>query len=542
MPQPLRSALPLALVAALAAPALAVTGATGATGALAAPPPAASEASATLVDGCGRVDSLTIDGPAGSRYTIDVLPDGKALPAPKPTKDNPTPAVPGRYADVPAGTWTRPVDASTGYVLVRVVTEDGRYVPLTGPGGVRGTETFRLTNDDCVTPAEVTFDDQPGRDNDTYTIPSVTGVTYSPGKPGTQRGSGTVVVTATPAKGYRLADEDGEPLPPEKTRWSTTFDPSMTVEVPEDKAPTFQAGSGKDGNAVLLANVPGVAWFVDGKPAKGGKEAVTAVKIGSARSVTVTAASAEPALYTIEGVTSWTVSASSGPEYGHNKTIPVVAAPGPLAGITPTSSVVRWAPPVGAQGPFTYDVSTRIISVDRRGRRVATGWRAWLAKSDRTQAVVSGNPGTAVEVVVRMYGPDGTRSAWSAPTSVVVPLDVRRNAGRAGRAWAYAADKRAIGGSTLVTRARGASWSAPTTPTNRIDVWFGTHPLGGNADVYVDGRKRATVSTRSYTGRATPRQRLVALPVSWGRHTVTIVNRPVGGRSVLHLDGIAYGR
>src|SRR5690606_4061817 len=79
-----------------------------------------------------------------------------------------------------------------------------------------------------VTPAEVTFDDRPGADEDTYTVPRSTGVEYLVDgevvAAGTHAGEGAVTVTARARSGFVLADGA-------TTEWSHTF--STEGEEPE---------------------------------------------------------------------------------------------------------------------------------------------------------------------------------------------------------------------------------------------------------------------------------------------------------------------
>src|SRR5690606_38754836 len=80
----------------------------------------------------------------------------------------------------------------------------------------------------AVTPAEVTFDDRPGADEDTYTVPRSTGVEYLVDgevvAAGTYPGAGAVTVTARALDGFVLADGA-------TTEWSHTF--STEGEEPE---------------------------------------------------------------------------------------------------------------------------------------------------------------------------------------------------------------------------------------------------------------------------------------------------------------------
>jgi|GEM_PF-994088 len=86
-----------------------------------------------------------------------------------------------------------------------------------------------------ATPAPVTFHDACGYADDTYTIPTTTGVNYQVNgitkAAGTYHGSGTVTVTAVAQNGYTLSGT---------TTWSHTFtDEDCTVQItPEQPQPT----------------------------------------------------------------------------------------------------------------------------------------------------------------------------------------------------------------------------------------------------------------------------------------------------------------
>lgn len=99
------------------------------------------------------------------------------------------------------------------------------------------------------------------------------------------------------------------------------------------------------------------------------------------------------------------------------------------------------------------------------------------------------------------------------------------------------ADAASIGGDLVNMTGPGASWTLRTRHTDRVDLSFATGPTTGNVDIYLDGRKVRTVSTYSATWQR--RNHLVTVPVTWGQHTVKVVNRPVGKRTTSLID--AYG-
>ncbi|WP_152192670.1 glycoside hydrolase family 3 protein [Georgenia satyanarayanai] len=112
----------------------------------------------------------------------------------------------------------------TGRLPVAVTAEDGTVLAEVG-FGLRRTEE--------VTPADVTFTDRPGTEDDAVVIPATTGVAYlvdgEPASPGSYPATGSVVVTAVadPASAYHLADDATD-------RWEHTFDTSSPAPAPED--------------------------------------------------------------------------------------------------------------------------------------------------------------------------------------------------------------------------------------------------------------------------------------------------------------------
>lgn len=508
-----------ALVATLAATAL--------------PAAAADGPVATLNDGCGRVDSVVVDDNRGTYFV-----EFPSVPASSPELMN---------SGGSGSEWERnpfsPLEAKASKGLaVRVVDEDGKYVPFVIDGVARGTETFVLTNEDCVVPLAPEFTDEDGSDNDTVTIPAVRGVKYS-GKPGTSPGKGRVVVTATPEKGYRFADEDGTPIPASDTTWSHTFGAVRTVEVPEGAEPGFRKGAtvtvtkGKKTtretlpNVVILTHVAGVTWLVDGKPAKtSDKQPRLEVPVGTKASVVVDAVASNAKTVALDGTTSWTVGVS-----GRVSTVPIVSAPNHLAGMPAGRAGVRWSVPFGVDGDYRYDVQFRSIEL-KGARRVVWPWKKWASETGLKQGTLSGRPGGVYEVRARSIDGSGKASAWSRPGRVLVPLDITTGP---KRSWGVVKDRTAMSGTIVRSTRRGATWTTKTVATDQINIWYSAGPMGGKAKVYVDGRHRGWIGGFSRTPK--PRQ-LLQISTSWGSHIVKIVNDSTGRRTQVNLDGIAYGR
>lgn len=375
---------------------------------------------ATITDGCGRVDRVVGD----SSLYVEALPDGKAgkvsdtatttaiadirkkAPAERTEEDW---VLLSGYVPLTGGEWRRAMDTSKSYVQVRVLAydKDGRFepVPLELAGAdsataVIGTESFRITNEDCVTPTEPTFTDEDGSDKDTVTIPQATGVKYS-GKPGTSPGKGTVTVVATPDKGYRFADADGVPVPAEGTRWTHTFDGTAPASVPDDKTPVLRLGAvipatktkpaSRGPNVVVLRYVPGVSWIVDGKTVKvAEKSPIVEVPVGAKTSVEVQAVSADPKAYVLDGTSQWTV------ELGGDATLPTVLVP--TSAVALGASTVAWTPPADFADAPKFNVRVRPITLTKNNVRATRPWQPWLQEFSGTSLVLKAKPGTVVEV------------------------------------------------------------------------------------------------------------------------------------------------
>ncbi|MBE0011316.1 S-layer homology domain-containing protein, partial [Arthrobacter sp. AET 35A] len=84
------------------------------------------------------------------------------------------------------------------------------------------------------TPAPVTFTDKDGTTEDTYTIPTATGIDYLlNGKvtpAGTYPGTGTITITVKARTGYILT-------PGSTTTWTTTFKTTEAAYTPPAKSP-----------------------------------------------------------------------------------------------------------------------------------------------------------------------------------------------------------------------------------------------------------------------------------------------------------------
>ncbi|MEE6283343.1 ThuA domain-containing protein, partial [Georgenia sp. MJ170] len=150
------------------------------------------------------------------------------------------------------------------YVLEYDVAPQGEDFVVTGfeylTGQEAGEEGSRPVE---VTPAEVTFIDEDGTEDDTYTVPWDVGVEYLVDgevvEAATVPGSGAVTVTARVLDGFVLAEGA-------VAQWSHTFstaeEPELVEVTPE--AVTFTDEDGTEDDAFTVPEVDGVEYVVDG--------------------------------------------------------------------------------------------------------------------------------------------------------------------------------------------------------------------------------------------------------------------------------------
>lgn len=147
-----------------------------------------------------------------------------------------------------------------------------------------------------VTPAAPEFVDAAGTAADRIVIPDVEGVAYWLGTarlaPGEHPATGTVTVTATPEPGYTFPDGA-------VSSWPWTFATTRTQATPIE--PTFDDANGASNDRVIIPEVEGVAYRIDGAPAAAGAHPATGT-------VKVTAVAAGDAFVLTPGAaTAWTL-------------------------------------------------------------------------------------------------------------------------------------------------------------------------------------------------------------------------------------------
>ncbi|HIZ35521.1 MAG TPA: hypothetical protein H9815_07060, partial [Candidatus Ruania gallistercoris] len=195
-----------------------------------------------------------------------------------------------------------------------------------------------------VTPEEVTFTDEPGTEDDSFTVPEVEGVQYllegEVIEAGTHAGAGSVTITAQALQGYELAEGA-------TAEWSHTFDttggPGEPVEVvPEEVIFTDEPGT--DSDSFTIPEVEGVEYVLLGEsagasPGPAGARSVFARDIATALvptpgevltpgtyaaqgSVTIIARAAEGYVLGEGATTEWTFEFSAAGEPGEEPTDP----------------------------------------------------------------------------------------------------------------------------------------------------------------------------------------------------------------------------
>jgi hypothetical protein len=188
-----------------------------------------------------------------------------------------------------------PTSASAAQALKDANIKWGDIIPPTTaqPTGLNWTTAgMAIWNNGCdyvaptqVTPAEVTFYDVCGTDNDTFTVPAKTGVLYSHAA-GTFAGNGHVSVTASADTGYALTGT---------TSWSHDFTdedcPTEELTPATPAAVTFNDVCGTDNDTFTVPTTEGVDYS---------ESAGTHAGKGS---VTVTATAEQG--YVLDGTSSW---------------------------------------------------------------------------------------------------------------------------------------------------------------------------------------------------------------------------------------------
>jgi hypothetical protein len=171
----------------------------------------------------------------------------------------------------------------------------------TDPGNKAKSKVFKVecaAPDTPVTPTAPTNVDQCGTANDTYTIPTTTGVTYKVNgvttAANTYPGSGTVNITAEADSGYTLGNATAS--------WSFTFDSTACPITVTPTAPSHVDVCSNSNDTYTIPTATGVTYKVNGVVTPAGT-----YYIWMNPGVTSYAVTAEPtgSPYVLTGPTSW---------------------------------------------------------------------------------------------------------------------------------------------------------------------------------------------------------------------------------------------
>lgn len=146
-----------------------------------------------------------------------------------------------------------------------------------------GTWKFTAKNYESVTTPKITTVDVDGP-NDSYTLPSITGVTYTDGNgnvlaPGEHTATGDIVVNMTTTSGYKF--EDGTTSATFKDHLNPYYLAGVVV------APAFvDAANAND--TITLTKAAGITWYVNGKAVDAGSHKVSEFMTAPADSAAIT--------------------------------------------------------------------------------------------------------------------------------------------------------------------------------------------------------------------------------------------------------------
>ena len=230
------------------------------------------------------------------------------------------------------------VTAAGTYPASGTVTVKARaatYYVLAAGAAAEWSHDFKATPYP-VTPAAVTFTDEDGTAEDTYTVPATEGVEYLVGDKvtaaGTYPGSGTVTVKARAATDYVLAAGAA-------AEWSHTF-----RATPYQVTPAAVAFSDQDGTAEDTFTVPvtdGVEYLV-------GDKVTAAGTYPGSGTVTVKARAA----------TDYVLAAGATAEWSHAFSAKFPAVPGSMVPVTPFRALdTRKSASVGPDGTVSFQVA-----------------------------------------------------------------------------------------------------------------------------------------------------------------------------------------
>lgn len=356
--------------------------------------------------------------------------------------------------------------------------------------------------------------------------------------------------TATPGGDYLLTvrNQQGQTL----TRTSAfTVLGSARVTSPPKAIDRY----GRSDDAIELTRTTGVVWVVEPgsravtvTPSSFGTSTTVRVPY-TAGSTAVVQAQAE-AGYQLTGDSAWLLPFSSAgvplPPAAPTTPTPATPAPGvplptgpdrPEPGSGPTEPVLRWSPAPHGGVVTGFQVRSREVTVNRRGRRGYSRWTVRTVATSVTALRVRGRPGQVIQWQVRALGRSGAAGVWTEPRALVFPVDADASRGAFSPGWTVLRRVRGAIGRTIARGlGRRASFTAKPVFTDWVAVYAAGGPRGGSGVLVVDGVVRARFSTRSAVAR--PSRLAAAVRLPYAAHRITVLTQ----RGQLDLDGVAFGR
>lgn len=204
-------------------------------------------------------------------------------------------------------------------------------------------------------------------------------------------------------------------------------------------------------------------------------------------------------------------------------TPPTVTAPAPALR---TGTYAAGSIPVTAHFRATDNVRLWAVTATSPSRvplsATATHWQTAMRPGGNTVFTV-----TARDV------PGNVRTVSVTRRAAILP----ETAARRGGTWSTRVGGAHLSGRALASAKKGTKLTYTFTGRSAA-LLFSRGTATGRADVYLDGRKVATIDTRS--SKAAHRQAVWVRSLSATRHTVTIVVAGTRGRPTVISDGLAY--
>ncbi|MDT0469027.1 peptidoglycan recognition protein family protein [Streptomyces gibsoniae] len=201
--------------------------------------------------------------------------------------------------------------------------------------------------------------------------------------------------------------------------------------------------------------------------------------------------------------------------------------------------------------PTTPKLSLRTGTVSTSSVPVTLGWKAADDKALRYVKLLAPTTGTFGPTVTAFTSTakSGTATTWSMRaydyagnyrtySPAYTPLILQESAATKSGSWSTRSSTSYLGGKSYSSGSKGAALT--WTFTGRSVAWVVSRAAtSGQAYVYVDGTKTATVDLKS----ATTQYRQAVWTKTWSgsaKHTVKIVVVGTGGRPTVTTDGLVY--